>query len=332
VVRTGNDGYGLYEIERDGDVWRLTLAGFTEAGAAGTYLWPGGAPAGVRIVPTVVVQEPAQVGQFELTGLTAPALAAMEPWCAHWFGQLGGIAEAAGTTGAGPGQPGLTVAPRPTHVEVLRIWFNAFIPTAMVDGPPGYDHFSGDDRGFSADPGASARMHSEITIVDLYSAQPSFTQYHSCGTTHEVTADGTVIDSATAGTDMMQFYDFRYPGGTVWDWDQSHPPAAHPPEITLPDTAPVTVSYTGKGGNPLVAVAPWIDLWAKISYDRQNHVLSVEGAVDAFPAFEGYASWYGGPGGGHEVLFTLEAGPGGPISLTGSASRPFSTTLGLKGG
>jgi hypothetical protein len=69
----------LVSIEKSGSAWHLTLQGYTEADAVGGYLWPEGVPPGVRIVPLVVVQEPAQTGEFELTGLTVDALQSMEP-------------------------------------------------------------------------------------------------------------------------------------------------------------------------------------------------------------------------------------------------------------
>jgi hypothetical protein len=44
-------GQGLVEVKNSGNTWHLTLQGYTEAGAAGSYLWPGGVPAGVQITP-----------------------------------------------------------------------------------------------------------------------------------------------------------------------------------------------------------------------------------------------------------------------------------------
>jgi len=321
AVETGNDGPGLTEITRDGDVWHLTMSGVTEAGVVGQYLWPMvPLPDGVDIDAVIVVTEPAQVGRFELRGLTPAALSAMEPWHAYWFAQLGAQAAA-------------PAAEAKTPVRSLRIWFKVFIPQERVDGPPFYACFAGDNRSFSDDVAAPARMHSEVVIDNLYGETPTMTQHHWCGETHEVScSDGSVIDSATAGTEMMQFYNFRHPGATVWDWDQAHPPAAHPPEVEVPDDAPVTVDYVGKGANPLVPTAPLIDLWAKISYDRQNHVLTIEGAVDDFPAYEGYVSWTGGPGDGDEVVFTFDPSPDGPNALFGSANRGFTWHIGLKPG
>jgi hypothetical protein len=69
----------LVAIEHSGSAWNLTFEGFTEASAVGGFLWPDGVPAGVHILPLVVVEEPTQMGQFEFTGLTIDALQSMEP-------------------------------------------------------------------------------------------------------------------------------------------------------------------------------------------------------------------------------------------------------------
>ena len=317
-MRTGNDDAGLWEISRDGEVWHLTLGGYTEADAVGGYLWPNGPlPAGVGITVVAVVTEPAQVGSFELTGLTPTALAAMEPWNAYWFTQLGGVTVV-------PGQ-----VPPSALVDVLHIWFKSFIPDRTVDGPPLTDCFLGDNRGFSSDIGASARIHSEVTIEGLYTATPVMSQRHWCGESHQVSCDdGTVLQSATADTGGLTFYNFRYPGATVWDWDQPYPPAAHPPEVQVPDTAPISLDYAGSAAMPLLP-SPAADIWAHISYDRTYHVLTIEGAVDSYPAYECYVSWYGGPGsGGPETALQVEPA-GGPGSLVGAANRPFQWRIGL---
>jgi hypothetical protein len=81
-------GSGLVEVKRSAAGWLLTLDGFTEAGAVGGYLWPGGVPAGVEIVALTVVEEPAQIGQFELTGLTMDAMSQMDPSLTGWFTQV----------------------------------------------------------------------------------------------------------------------------------------------------------------------------------------------------------------------------------------------------
>ena len=321
-MRTDNDGYGLYDITREGDAFRVKMRDITDAGAAGAYLWRSGVPAGVHISTLMVVQEPVQMGDFDITGVTEAAVATMEEWNQHYFRLVGG--------------PGIqnnppTVEQPPQLVQVIRVWFKAFIPDAKIVGPPGIGCFHGDGRSFSNDITASARMTSEVTLTDLYSATPSYSENHYCGETRKLDCETeAVLEAATAPTSMMHFFNFRYPGATVWDWDKPYAPDAHPPEVQVPDEAPITISYKGNAADPLVP-APLVDMWADIAFDRVNQVLTVSGKVDAFPAFEAYASWYGGPGGqGHDVIYTF--GPdGGPFSMFGDANRPFNWSIGLKG-
>ncbi|WP_414475737.1 hypothetical protein [Microvirga sp. M2] len=98
----------------------------------------------------------------------------------------------------------------------VRIWFKAFIPQEMLSGPPGFDCFLGDNRGYSSDRNAPARMHSEVFLQDLHTPRPTMTQNHSCGLTRQVKCDsGQPVASARAPIDGMRFYNFRYPGAEV---------------------------------------------------------------------------------------------------------------------
>lgn len=83
--------------------WMIKVRGYTEPGAVGGYLWPHGAPRQVEIVPTIVVSEPVQYGEFELRNVDVDAVSQMEPWIANWFTQAGiGTPEAAPVGEAGP--------------------------------------------------------------------------------------------------------------------------------------------------------------------------------------------------------------------------------------
>ena len=100
-MKTDNSNYGLLEIEREGDTWSLLVDGIGDAAVVGTYLWPTTSlPDGVRI-RFVIQQEgtrqaspgqPYQIGWYDLTGLSTAALSTMDPWCRHWFEELGGTA------------------------------------------------------------------------------------------------------------------------------------------------------------------------------------------------------------------------------------------------
>jgi hypothetical protein len=316
-MRTDNEGWGLWEITFQDNEFVVGMAGFTEAGAVGGYLWPNGPlPSGVQISAETVVTKPTQYGSFRIKGVTEAAVKELEPYAQYWFRQVSPLYQER--------------AAAPQLVQNIRIWFKAFIPDARIEAP-GFGCFHGDGRSFSNDINASARMTSEVTLSDLYSATPSYAENHFCGQTIKIDCDsGSTLDYATATTDMMHFFNFRYPGATVWDWDQPYRPDAHPPEVQVPDEAPISISYKGNAADPLVTGAPLVDMWADIEYDRINHVLTVSGKVDAFPAFEAYASWYGGPGGqGHELIYNM--GPdGGPFSLFGDANRPFNWSIGFR--
>jgi hypothetical protein len=73
------------QVHRTDNGWQVTVEGYTEAGAVGGYLWPGGVPAGVSIELLVAVVEPSQFGTFEIRGLTLEALQAMDPAFATLF-------------------------------------------------------------------------------------------------------------------------------------------------------------------------------------------------------------------------------------------------------
>jgi len=299
-------------LERVGDAWHLTLEGITEAWAAGVYLWPSGPPAGVRIVPLVVTEEPVQMGLFELTGVTYDAIDTMESSFAKWFFDLG-------------------LRPVLHPLRTIRLWFKAFIPQAILSGPPGKDCFMGDNRSYSSDPMASARMTSEVVFENLDTPEPMFSQSHRCGLTRQVDCGwwflgggtlGAPIHSATADTRNMRFYNFQKPG-VQWDWPYPYPPAAHPPERTV---EAYTLSYEGRASDPLVPFAPDINIWAYIQLDLNSGLLSVNGMVDDFPAFEGYVTVNEtqGPFG----LFALD-GEDWVLSLVGPANRPFNNTISL---
>jgi hypothetical protein len=295
------------ELERVGEAWHLKLQGFTDAGAVGSYIWPSGPPPGVRIAPLVVVEKPVQMGLFELTGVTYDALDTMEPSFAKWFFDLG-----------------LRPLLHPLHT--IRVWFKAFIPQFELR-VPGYDCFKGDDRSYSSDRMAPARLHSEVLLENLHTAVPTMTETHWCGLTRQVDCDSeALIYSARAGTEGMRFYNFRYPGAVVFDWTEPHPPPARPPEITVGPSEPLSLDYSGAASDPLVLLAPFVDMWAHIELDLQSGFLTVNGKVDDYPAFEGYVTV--NEKHGPFNVFALD-GEDWAASLIGGANRPFRKTISL---
>lgn len=250
------------------------------------------------------------MGLFELTGVTFDALETMEPRTAKWFFDLG----------LRPSNP-------PAHsLHTIRLWFKAFIPQSVLR-VPGYDCFKGDDRSYSVDRMAPARLHSEVLLTNLHTATPTMTETHRCDLTRRIDCDsGALIDSANADTAGMRFYNFRYPGAVVWDWTKPYPPPAHPPEVTIGSSEPLSLDYIGAAADPLVIVAPFVDMWAHIEFDLQSGILTVNGKVDDYPAFEGYVTVNE-----KQAPFNIFAfdGENWLLSLVGGANRPFSKTISL---
>lgn len=161
--------------------------------------------------------------------------------------------------------------------------------------------FATDQRTFSTDQQASARMHSEATIT-ISSASYDWSQGHHIDETIKVDCDdGDEKDTKTAETDGMNF------------------------ELVSGSSSKVVLSYVGSAGNPFDAVAPNIDMKGTLTVDRVGKTVTFDGAVDDFPAFEAYATLNGfGP----YRIVTLGPGDGATAAdLLGGANRGFSGKL-----
>src|SRR5712692_3857658 len=143
------------------------------------------------------------------------------------------------------------------ELESITFWLNAFIPNSVCElrgqlfviTVPVRRFFTGDQREFSNEPAASARMHSEIQITALSSDTPTIAfQRNICGESHEVDEDVNIIASATASSDWMQFFNLRV-SQTV------------DPEGGVIDGVPgsVQVDLAGSASLPLIGLAPDID-------------------------------------------------------------------------
>src|SRR5439155_18224149 len=70
--------------------------------------------------------------------------------------------------------------------------------------------FAGDQREFSDDVNAFARMHSEVRLEGLSTDNPTIAfQNNVCGESREVDGKGNIIASATASADRMFFANLR---------------------------------------------------------------------------------------------------------------------------
>lgn len=232
-----------------------------------------------------------------------------------------------GSGGAGGGDEGEPIEPEPEPAdEDLEVvfWINAFIPgdiegvTKPIPNSDGETMivgltealedilalggcFATDQRTFSTDQSASARMHSEATIR-LSTGNPEISQAHHINPTHKVDCDdGHLKDEKIADTDDMNF------------------------DTVSESTDKVVLSYVGSAGNPFDAVAPHIDMKGTLTVDRTTMTVTFDGAVDDFPAFEAYATLNGfGP---YRVA-ALGPGEGATAAdLLGGANRAFSGKL-----
>lgn len=188
-----------------------------------------------------------------------------------------------------PESPLLLDQVRGKPVSKIRIWIKAFIPgeipgstrkvpagkhagKTMIPGPSSWlnDCFLTDNRGFSSDELAEARMTSLVEL-DLSKAAPKITAFdHRCDSTTEVDCeDGDVECSKEGDPSEMHFTNLRVEQGIV------------------------KLDVRAEANNPCFTPSPDIDYWGTISIDRSNPAaakVSFDGAIDAFPNFEMYAN------------------------------------------
>ena len=204
----------------------------------------------------------------------------------------------------------------------LRLWLNAFIPIdlegaevvkvgphagkTMLPTPGPVDGwFLTDERGFSSEPSAHSRMHSEIEL-----ALPGFEvmrEHHCCDDTVQVDKDtGEEVCREAATTEHMVFEDFRL-AAKARTW---------------------TCHLHGSTRNACLKVGP-IKVSPNLDYDAGISVMWNEtmtefavifdGAVETYPAFELYASL---DGGAPVTVLQAPVVPGTtPMNLAGPPTR-----------
>jgi hypothetical protein len=179
-------------------------------------------------------------------------------------------------------------------VRTVRVWLNAFIPvdlesaeviggngrhsgkTALPTPGPIDAWYLTDQRGYSDDPAASSRMHSELEL-DLLNWKIT-REFHQCCETVEVDHEtGEEKCREAAATDNMAFSNLQLAeGGST-----------------------LSVEIKGSSKNPClkiasVEVSPNLDYEGMIivslrATDRQV-VVTFDGKIETYPAFELYAS------------------------------------------
>ncbi|UGQ46842.1 DUF3238 domain-containing protein [Massilia endophytica] len=202
----------------------------------------------------------------------------------------------------------------------LKIWISSFIPAtisgytldvpgqagkSMIPGPtPASDCYHTDQRGFAADPNASARMRS---LVEL--SQQDFaliTQNHHCDFTVECDCE---------------------------DGDEECRRAPATADLVIKNlqtsAALCKFAFEGGAGNPCATGAPQINWSVQVEVKRlaggKIQVAALSGSkVEPFPAFEMYASLNGAV----REVFKVGPQPGTtPWDLVGPPNRPVSGTV-----
>lgn len=185
-------------------------------------------------------------------------------------------------------------------IKSIKFWINAFIPhnvvgytkpvpkkpnLTMIPGPfLGSDCFYTDQRGFSNQIHAKSRMHSEFKLdfTGMTPGQnPKLTQWHHCDFTTECDCEDGDIECHKKGeTSRMNF-----------KWDLSN--------AFVRQRGLYVIQITGHSSNPCSPssrIGGDIDYEGKVTIDLSVRGITFDGKVDAFPAFEAYATINDGAG------------------------------------
>ena len=208
----------------------------------------------------------------------------------------------------------------------LKIWVKAFIPKyhatneGYVVSRPGHSGefmipdpiqlgvcFATDDRAFSSDPAASARMTSMITLVYTGDKISKYEVHRTDETREYSCADGVEKQPPkSASTSRMHW-------GTPAQADGS-----------------LQVTLEGNANNPLVAGSPSIYYAGDFIFTPHSKILRYRLTLGRFPAFEAYAQLDGGR---IVTLFTEEPAEGSDvwslISVGGVGTRNVSGEVDL---
>ncbi len=210
-------------------------------------------------------------------------------------------------------------------IRSIKFWINAFIPKkvpkytkpvpgkptyTMIPGPfPGSDCFHTDQRTFSNNIHASSRMHSEFRLVFTRS-MPKLEQRHKCDFTIECDCeDGEEECKKKGNTDRMKF---------TWDMANAFIKRKGLYVVKM-------LCCSNNPCSPSSRVGGDIDYEGKIFIDLTTRRLTFDGKIDAFPAFEAYATINDGVG----VPLFKESPPVGHtvMNLPGKANRKIKVTL-----
>ncbi|MFA7553313.1 MAG: papain-like cysteine protease family protein [Spongiibacteraceae bacterium] len=204
----------------------------------------------------------------------------------------------------------------------VEVKYRMFIPSPVIEGPPGYDDFGGDNRSFRYSGGSSrgeliatVNLSSGMGIESIDVTRRSWgksTAYASDNTFHvagkpdwwmDKNADAAITEeeTLTATTDNLNII----PGTS----------GNRGIRVYTENASAVTISATGT--NPLVAVAPAIDVDLSVLFRLHNGLIQAKalGNHDGFPAHELYVNG--------ELIHRYDpvAAGNGPSSLFGSSDQ-----------
>lgn len=157
--------------------------------------------------------------------------------------------------------------------------------------------FLTDERSYSYDPGASARMHSHAWITIAADGSFSWSDMHRCdkSTLLDCSTGIEFPKTVTAGSDAMHFTE------------------------SSKTSTRLELKYKGAASNPWgLFLTPNVDISGTLRVDRQGGFVEFDGMVDEFPAFEAYVEINYGAA---RKIQTL--GPKGLFAMIGPANRAF---------
>lgn len=157
-----------------------------------------------------------------------------------------------------------------TQDRIIRIRVRVFIPSPVVEGPPGLNNFGGDGRGPSYDQGTS-----RLDIDIEFNPRTKAIQYHwQWGETTEYDPDDT----------------YKVSGKPDWWFDKSINAQPIDRATLAKDSRQVRAYFSGtnkltisySGGNPLVSLSPDIDGRFAIFFLNDGRI-SIQAQHDGFP-------------------------------------------------
>jgi PKD repeat protein len=229
-----------------------------------------------------------------------------------------------------PAMPTVSVPLDGEVVQSVKLWINAFIPSSIpgltltapapfapstvIRGPEPLYQLNGalymtDQRSFSSDPSASARMHSEVWL-DVTFGPLLQNEIERTDRTEEIgqlsPQPYSVACLKAADTSRMHFQNVRGSSDLI----QIDIAAA----ANNPCTAPLSILPT-----------PDISYTGTITIDVPARTISFNGFIDSFPAFEMYAAINNHP---PLTLFMIPPPPGNdPWNLFGPANVPVNVSV-----